>query len=405
MAFGFNYSRAVLSLSVVLITILSLQPKGLRRRFTLTAKDAFAFTSFLYFTAIVLSGLWSTQLNAYFSSVLNAAFFLVMPFSMLILPLYKPLFVKRLVIGICIIMISGILWSLTDYIVDLSYYGLWDRHIPTAPALSKDHIRYSIGIAFAMMTYIFILKRNQEYDLNVLEKIILYCGIGLTALYINLQIGKIGLIAFYSLLLMLLLYIIFTHRNTMVKLLLLVASVTILAIGISTDRFATAWHTFEQELEVFSNNDTDAYENTNSFAPRLISYDVALQLLKDNYLIGVGVGDVKKDMIVGYEHEYGSIKKDNRLVPHNQYLYTFLALGFPLGSLLIGMLIAGFKSRTDPRVKIYVVSISVVTIVICLIEAILVVQMTIYAYLFFLLFFRNIKSLPALEATDEKILS
>lgn len=399
MAFGFNYSRAVLSISIVLFFVIGLYPKGIRRRLQIAYKDKFTVVAFLYFIAILVSGLWSEHTGNWSSSVSNAAAFAVMPFSMLMLPFFKGVFVKRMVIGIAVIMISGLLWSFSQYFSDLSYYGFWERHIPTAPALKMDHIRYTIGLAFAMSTYLFILKRKNEYQISTLEQVILYAGVVLTALYINLQIGKIGMIAFYGISIMLLLYLLFTSQNKILKLIILIGTPILLYLSTTTTRFQHAWDTFQRELAVYSSENLDGIENTNSFAPRLISFDVALQLLSDHPVGGVGVGDVKSEMVDAYDIDYASIDHDLRLVPHSQYLYSFLALGFPLGSLLVLMLVMGFVNRTDPKVKIYVASITVVTMVICLIEAILVVQMSIYAYLFFLLFFRNIKNLPQEEAT------
>lgn len=397
MAFGFNYSRAVLSISIVLFFIVGLHPKGFCRRLKLAYQDKFTVVAFLYFLAILSSGLWSEHLSYWGGSVSNAAAFAVMPFSMLVLPFFKAIFVKRLVIGIAIIMISGLIWSFSHYLSDLSYYGFLERHIPTAPALKLDHIRYTIGLAFAMSTYLFILRRKREYQLSTLEQIILYIGVGLTAIYINLQIGKIGMIAFYGISVMLLLYLLFTSKNKILKLSIIIGMPIMLYISTTTARFHNAWQTFQHELAVYSSEDLEGIENTNSFAPRLISFDVALQILSDHPIAGVGVGDVKTEMIEAYDDEYASVDRSLRLVPHSQYLYSFLALGFPLGSLIVLMLLMGFINRSDPRVRIYVVSITVVTMVICFIEAILIVQMSIYAYLFFLLFFRNIKKLPQEE--------
>lgn len=397
MAFGFNYSRAVLSISIVLFFVVGLHPNGLRRRFKMAYQDTFTIVAFLYFLAILISGLWSNHNDNWGGSVSNAAAFAVMPFSMLMLPFFKAIFVKRMVIGIAVIMISGLIWSFSQYLSDLNYYGFLERHIPTAPALKLDHIRYTIGLAFSMSTYLFILRRKREYQISTVEQIILYTGVGLTALYINLQIGKIGMIAFYGISLMLLLYILFTSKNKVLKLIILIGMPFLLYFSTTTERFKNIWNTFQHELAVFSSEDLEGIEKTNSFAPRLISFDVALQILSDHPILGVGAGDVKSEMIKAYDDEYASVDRSLRLVPHSQYLYSFLALGFPLGSLLILMLIMGLVNRTDPKVKIYVASITVVTMVICLIEAILIVQMSIYAYLFFLLFFRNIKNLPQKE--------
>jgi O-antigen ligase len=59
---------------------------------------------------------------------------------------------------------------------------------------------------------------------------------------------------------------------------------------------------------------------------RLISYDYALQSIKQNSILGVGYGDIFHQMEWHYKQEFKD-KNANVLLPHNQFLVVGLAIG------------------------------------------------------------------------------
>jgi O-antigen ligase len=80
---------------------------------------------------------------------------------------------------------------------------------------------------------------------------------------------------------------------------------------------------------------SDAIEST---AERVLIWDAAYSIVKQNLLVGVGTGDVKDELFAQYEQNNFKTGAMKQLNAHNQYLQTFIALG------LIGLIImlAGF---------------------------------------------------------------
>ncbi|HIF14801.1 MAG TPA: O-antigen ligase family protein [Bacteroidetes bacterium] len=81
---------------------------------------------------------------------------------------------------------------------------------------------------------------------------------------------------------------------------------------------------------------------------RLKVWHTSLEIISNNYLLGVGSGDVKKHLISGYkEHGYRyAIKKS--LNSHNQYLETFIGQGiFGFILLIYLFIIAYFKAHKN----------------------------------------------------------
>jgi O-antigen ligase len=73
--------------------------------------------------------------------------------------------------------------------------------------------------------------------------------------------------------------------------------------------------------------------NNYSDGNRLLSMKIGVQVGLKDPLFGVGSGDVQDAMGVVYKNEYPDIDKRNRLIPHNQFVYIFTALG------IIGLLV------------------------------------------------------------------
>lgn len=68
--------------------------------------------------------------------------------------------------------------------------------------------------------------------------------------------------------------------------------------------------------------------NNYSDGNRLLSMKIGVQIGAEHPVIGVGSGDVQQAMNEVYQKEYPDIDQHNWLIPHNQFVYVFTALGF-----------------------------------------------------------------------------
>jgi hypothetical protein len=73
--------------------------------------------------------------------------------------------------------------------------------------------------------------------------------------------------------------------------------------------------------------------NGHSLTMRLDFWETALHIIKQNFLFGVGTGDVESAFKMQYQKENTSLHKEWQLRSHNQYLETTVGLG------IIGLLL------------------------------------------------------------------
>jgi MFS family permease len=64
-----------------------------------------------------------------------------------------------------------------------------------------------------------------------------------------------------------------------------------------------------------------------SLSRRIVSYEAAIQLIKDNFIFGTGIGDMNNEYRKYYEKNIREIEKSKFVFGHNQYLSIFVTLG------------------------------------------------------------------------------
>ncbi|MBL4734406.1 MAG: O-antigen ligase family protein, partial [Flavobacteriales bacterium] len=108
----------------------------------------------------------------------------------------------------------------------------------------------------------------------------------------------------------------------------------------------------------------------------------AVGLIGDNWIFGVGTGDVKDELIARYAENGLTGIVEKRLNAHNQFLQSFAALGiFGFLSLLIALLAAAIYAIKRKNLVYFMFVI--IIIVNALTESILEVQAGIVFYTFF----------------------
>jgi hypothetical protein len=79
--------------------------------------------------------------------------------------------------------------------------------------------------------------------------------------------------------------------------------------------------------------------SSESTAERLSIWEVSTEIIKEHYLIGVGTGDVKDELLTKYSQKGMGTALDKKLNVHCQYLQTFVALGIAGFVVLVLMLV------------------------------------------------------------------
>ena len=83
----------------------------------------------------------------------------------------------------------------------------------------------------------------------------------------------------------------------------------------------------------------------NSFFQRIEYWKASLEIIKHNFWIGVGTGNIHKAFEQQYDAMASNLSRKNRMESHNQYLFIFLNLGiFGLGWFLFALIYPGLKT-------------------------------------------------------------
>ncbi len=267
------------------------------------------------------------------------------------------------------------------YLLDDPYYLQKNHHLPSPS--EGDYIRFTIALVLGLQFAIYLLIERKVFALGRWEKICLICWAVLTVVYIHLQAAKSGFLCLYVLLLAYLPLLISGKR----KLFLLVAAVTVSAIGITGVFFMPSLrkqlNNISYEQKVWETSDTSKYNKTSSFVPRIISYKIAIELIGKYPLAGVGAGDLKDEMDKKYARYYPNIAPVFKLLPHNQFLCTVASVGLVLALTLPVMLLAPLFCT---KRRIYSIATLMVMGVGMMIEPMLEIQYGVFVYLFFTLF-------------------
>ncbi len=142
--------------------------------------------------------------------------------------------------------------------------------------------------------------------------------------------------------------------------------------------------------------ETPAYNSTQS---RIEFWKSAAAVIKRNWLIGVGTGDLKEELVKQYQANNFQYGVENRFSPHNQYLHTGVILGVVGITLLLCCLLLPLRLAILQRNWLYI-CFQVIIILNAITESILERQNGIIFYAFFsVLFYRQSISNPKDELT------
>jgi O-antigen ligase len=183
----------------------------------------------------------------------------------------------------------------------------------------------SMYCAFALMIFIYLVKINElkfnwKWGIAVL----------LLVVYILLLSSKAGWVG-------LCLIILYLVRNMILKkhasYAILIISILLGLFFVINIYFTPSYSARIPKLSVISqtlkdlDNKQKNAEITDGTRSRILVWKSATEIIKDNFLFGVGTGDAKDKMLEKYLEKGMITEYKNKLNSHNQFLNVFVALG------------------------------------------------------------------------------
>lgn len=184
-----------------------------------------------------------------------------------------------------------------------------------------NHVRFSLMVCYAVFTGIFLMK--EEYFTKT-GKYLLGTGIGFLIFFLHLLAVRSGLMAFYAIVLALILYLLFNKKSRYA--LLLLAGMVIIAFlswnYIKTIQIKWGYTAYDIEQSAIKESANDY-----SLSRRLLAHKVAISIFRQNIITGIGSGNISSEIERIYREEHPYILPENIITPHNQYLKTLAGEG------------------------------------------------------------------------------
>ncbi len=386
---GFLCSRVLLSLSMMFFGINAL--RGIHPRAWL--RQRWWLLGMLWIGIYALSWFWSDDKAFWSERVQTKLPFLLLPLAFGLLPAFSRKQLQWYTIGLCLILLSGIAYSLGFLITDPETYieGYTRSHVLPTPA-KRDHIRFSMVIALSAVWCVYIIPEIRHRYAGILVKL----SILVFAVYLHILAAKTGLIAFYILAFTWAAYqAIRRNRIAGILALVLITAGGLLAIRYIptlSHRVGYSIYSYQQYMQGNVSGDL-------SDIGRMVSYKLAVHLIGQHPLTGVGAGDILSEMSSAYDHRYPHIPQAQRLVPHNQFLTIGVATGLISLVLFLWWLCAPLSRIRKNRNGVFFFTSWLMLFFFLMTDASLEVQFGVFVFLYFLLWQRH----TMLPTPDEKI--
>lgn len=330
--FIMDYFNALSNYGIILLTLLALGDcvKGKSRFSDIYTSPL--FTPFiLAFFLLLISALASKPENypEMMHQIEKRLIFLVLPFTLIVLPsfppkLYREVFVLFFILVTTTAIVCTIIYFTRPEEIAESYKT--SKVLPTP----IHHIRYSLMVCYAIFIGIFLLPRNLKPLLS-LKNISLLTGVVFLIFFLHLLAVRSGLLGFYTILLLALIY--FFIKKKYLSFMTLV--IVILALGVFSFRhletLQNKWAYTIYDLNQAAVNKESS--NNYSISRRFLASKIAIQVFRRSPLLGMGEGNLQPEINKVYQEEYPYIEKENYLTPHNQFLRILAGTGI-LGFLI-----------------------------------------------------------------------
>lgn len=373
---GLFWSRALLSLSTALFLGYALYVSGLDG-VKEVLRSIWLKSLILLFFVPFISGLWSADKYSWLVAIFNKLPLLIFPFTLPAFREINQIWSKRLLYILIGLIMLSILYSTWNYVtipnISISYLKakvlkVW---------MQDDHVRYSLLMLISLLWVIhhfFISTVRKE------KSWIGYIFIGISGIFIHILATKTGILGFYLLITLLIIY----KVKGFVRL-------GFIAVLFSTPLFAwflipSFQNRFRFVLWDFQHYSRGGYVEGLSDTPRVLSWQAGFDIFTNNIFMGVGAGDVKTSTVNWYLRNSPHLKDYEKLIPSNEIL-LYACIGGLLSGLVM-LLILGIPFFLRQRQSFLWVGFHSLIIMISMYEVNLETQFGVFLYAFFgMLFF------------------
>ncbi|TXH55237.1 MAG: O-antigen ligase domain-containing protein [Bacteroidia bacterium] len=381
MLVGFLLSRIVLSVAMILFGVNALWNIHPRK----WLKEKWWLWGVVWLLLFAVSYFWSDD-KAYWGEHLQVKLpILLLPLAYSFIPAFSKRQVQFYILSLCGCLLVGISYSAYFLLNNPAFFIEGYRFSNVLPTLPKDeHIRFTLALALGFVScfycYPFLEKRWQ--------RIFIMSCLFVFALAIHVYAVRTGLLAFYLFMFLFLLYLLLRKKTRVL------ASLAIVVMTLATysafkmiPTLENRMNHFKWSIKVFEKGEMNPdYGDIG----RYMSYKVALNIIQQHPLLGVGVGDIYHEMSRGYQTLYPKVEKKHFLVPHNQIILIAVGAGLITTVAFVIWLFYPLTEITLTRNGFYYLANWVILLIPILVEPVLEIQYGVYVFIAFLLWQRHL---------------
>ncbi|WP_299252858.1 O-antigen ligase family protein [uncultured Cytophaga sp.] len=196
------------------------------------------------------------------------------------------------------------------------------KHAKTIPTII-EHIRYSLLLSIACFASAQAYFQSTILKTNLQKRFIAGLGIFIFV-FLHILSIRSGLLALYATIFVWILIKVIQNGNKNLLGLIPVFFAFLFAMYWFVPSLHNKVNYMVRDINQFA---TGKSVNNYSDGNRLLSMKIGVQVGMQSPWFGVGSGDVQQAMNQVYKNEYPDITPNNWLIPHNQFVYVFSALG------------------------------------------------------------------------------
>jgi O-antigen ligase len=339
---GMLWSRATLSFATLLFIMTALAMGSLRAKWEQYRREPALWGMSILFLIPLLSGLWSTDRQAWLQVMENKLPLLFIPCCIPALRnMRRERTVQLLRIG-CGLTIAACIISLSFYArhaddVNASYL----RASVMRVAMDNDHVRFAWVL---VVQYLFLLNLVLEKK-RTLERNDFLAAIStlvFLAVYFHVLASRTGLLGFYMVNILAILK--YGKRRTKLALAAILVLIPLLS-ALLFPSFRNRMRFMAWDYQNYSRGD---HTEGLSDAPRVTSIHAGIALVSRHPITGTGFGDLSREIKEWYGVQAPWLKDYERLLPSNEWLLHAAASGLPGAvAFTIAVMLPLFRNRKD----------------------------------------------------------
>lgn len=372
--FGLTLSKSLISIGfigVVIIGIISFKKYNLS-----SSEKKIGLVLVISFMLTALSLIFTNNFNTSFDKIILKLPLLLIPFAVFSFKNVTENFRHKMIVVFNYAMFLPAVVSVYNYLINKTLFDdliLQSKPLPVEFGYGLYHIQFSVLLAAAIVLGVIALLQNTIRN-NQMTFWFLLVLVGVNIVSLHVLSARTGLLSLYAAAFVVI-YQYFKKIEIKKKVTIsaLVILLPLLFILFSTSLKNRIFNTYEDLKVTVSGKDANDY----SMAMRVAAWYNAFDVIKENPLLGVGVGNVDAVLKENFEEFNPQITPQNRKNPHNQFIETAVESGVLNGVLLLLFFGLLLFLKFDKQTKLSLSAIGILFFTACLFESLLERQSTV----------------------------